>query len=97
MTDQNETNNTNEPRQALSNTTGSAPWGGSESEIDSEVHYLVHLVEEGWAWQWPGWKWVARSLNYWHKKDRSAEACRKKYGRVYAARSLPQNAELSDQ
>lgn len=73
---------------------GSAPWCGSEDEIDSEVYELVHLVEEGWAWQWPGWQWVADRLNHWHKNDRTASACRQKYNRVLSARTLSQNVEV---
>jgi len=32
-------------------------------EIDGETQQLVYLVEAAWSWQWPGWEWVATSLN----------------------------------
>jgi len=70
---------------------GSARWGGSTGEIDSETYELVELVENGWAWQWPGWAWVAKMLNHWHKQDRSPNACRLKYNTI-----LSQNNEDVD-
>jgi len=57
-------------------------WEGSTSEIDSEVNFLIYLVEEGWNWQWPGWNWVANRLNYRYKNNRTATACRQKYVRI---------------
>ena len=68
---------------------GSARWGGSTGEIDSETYELVELVENGWAWQWPGWAWVAKILNHWHKQDRSPNACRLKYNTI-----LSQNVKV---
>ncbi|GAG76942.1 unnamed protein product, partial [marine sediment metagenome] len=51
------------------------------NEIDGETSNLVNLVLNGWDWQWPGWGWVAATLNKDHGNDRSPGACRKKYDR----------------
>ena len=57
-------------------------WGGRRNDHDSELDDLCKLVEDGWAWQWPGWKWVAKSLNHWHGNHRTPAACRAKYFKV---------------
>lgn len=46
---------------------------------DGECDQLLTLVEVGWDWQWPGWSWVAKSLNRDFGNNRSASACRNKY------------------
>ena len=54
------------------------------SEIDGETESLEAIVEgRGWDWEWPGWKWVAYKLNYEYKNNRSADACRHKYNKLY--------------
>ena len=54
----------------------------SLNEIDGETQQLVYLVEAGWAWQWPGWEWVAATLNGEYGNDRTPQACRSKYVRI---------------
>ena len=49
------------------------------TKIDGETEALKQLVENGWAWQWPGWKWVADSLNKEFENARTPVACRLKY------------------
>ena len=51
-------------------------------ETDGETDQLVYLVEEGWAWQWPGWGWVAATLNNEYGNNRTPQACRAKYDRI---------------
>ena len=50
--------------------------------IDGETDQLVYYVEAGWCWQWPGWEWVAASLNDEYGNNRTPQACRAKYGRI---------------
>jgi hypothetical protein len=52
------------------------------NEVDGETSELLHLVENGWSWEWPGWYWVAVSLNNEYGNDRSANSCRNKYKRL---------------
>ena len=51
-------------------------------QLDCETDQLVYLVEAGWAWQWPGWKWVAATLNSEYGNNRTPQACRAKYDRI---------------
>lgn len=48
-------------------------------EVDGETESLIWIVNHGWCWNWPGWKWVANRLNNEFKNSRTSEACRKKY------------------
>ena len=50
--------------------------------VDGETEQLVQLVENGWSWQWPGWEWVADTLNSEFSNSRTASACRNKYNRI---------------
>ncbi len=56
-------------------------------EIDGETEHLVTLIEKGWDWTWPGWKWVAESLNKEYNNNRTAKACRKKYDSLIASQT----------
>ena len=51
-------------------------------EIDGETEQLWWIVEHGWDWEWPGWKWVANRLNEEYGNKRSAAACRTKFNRL---------------
>ena len=51
-------------------------------EFEGETHELQYLVDQGWCWNWPGWEWVAKSLNAIYGNGRSAAACRQKYNRI---------------
>jgi len=53
-------------------------WGNPE-DIDSEYYKLVGLVLHGWDWNWPGWAWVANSLNREYGNNRSIKACMQKF------------------
>ena len=55
-----------------------------KNEIDGEAEQLVYLVDNGWAWQWPGWQWVADRLNAEYHNNRTAATCRRKYVRLSA-------------
>ena len=48
-------------------------------EADGETEAMADLVENGWSWQWPGWAWIAQSLNAKYGNGRSARECSKKY------------------
>ena len=70
-------------------TTAAAPSGTSarscwppRDEIDGETEHLVYLADDGWCWEWPGWKWVATTLNGEYGNNRTPEACRAKYNRI---------------
>jgi len=52
-----------------------------------ETYDLLALVDSGWAWEWPGWAWVADKLNDEHGNNRSAAACKGRYERVEKARA----------
>jgi hypothetical protein len=54
----------------------------SINEVDGETERLLYLVENEWSWEWPGWNWVAESLNSEFGNDRSANSCRNKYKRL---------------
>ena len=59
---------------------------------DGETDQLVYLVEAEWAWQWPGWAWVASSLNNEYGNKRTPQACRAKY--VWIMRKVNELAEI---
>jgi len=50
-----------------------------KNEVDGETEQLIYLVEDAWAWQWPGWRWIADRLNTEYHNNRTAIAVRKKY------------------
>lgn len=54
------------------------PWP-SRDEPDGETEELLHLVHNGWCWEWPGWQWVANRLNDEFGNNRTAAACRSKF------------------
>lgn len=60
----------------------------SPDEIDGETEQLLHLVYNGWCWQWPGWNWVAVQLNDEFANNRTAGACRKKFERLEALQRI---------
>jgi len=45
---------------------------------------LDEIVSNDWCWQWPGWNWVANTLNARMGTKYSASACRTKYIRMCA-------------
>jgi len=45
---------------------------------DEEVETLDEALNNAWAWQFPGWQWVAGYVNRAHGNKRSAGACRRK-------------------
>ncbi len=73
----------------LALSTGSARWMGSPNERYSEIGALVYFAEEAWAYQWPGWAWVAKRINDEFPNNRSARSCSEKYRKL-----LSQNVEL---
>ena len=75
---------------------GIVRWNGSRNDQVSEVWELCNLVEDGWAWQWPGWEWVAKTLNRWHKNNRTASSCRAKYFRVNPPNKESSNREATE-
>jgi hypothetical protein len=56
-------------------------------EVDGETEQLYWIVEHGWDWEWPGWKWVANRLNDEYKNNRSAGACRMKFNSLEKVRA----------
>jgi len=52
----------------------------SQDEIDQ----LKYLVDHGWNFQWPGWRWVARRLNQEYGNNRSSRVCQRKYAKLQA-------------
>lgn len=67
------------------------------SEIDGETEQLVYLVDEGWVYEWPGWKWVASWLNQEYGNNRTPQACRSKYGRIMKGRRGDEPQERKDE
>jgi len=65
-------------------------------EIDGETEYLVYLVEAGWCWSYPGWEWVANSLNKHHGNNRTPQACRAKYNRIRRKANKEVSGERSE-
>ena len=56
------------------------PWPDRE-DYDGETAQLVRTVEDGWDWAFPGWQWIADSINAEYGNNRTAAACRAKYER----------------
>lgn len=53
-----------------------------DNAIDGELEQLDQLVNNGWAWQFPGWQWVADRINEEFGNNRTAQACRMKCKRA---------------
>jgi len=44
-----------------------------------ELEELDEIVSNDWCWAWPGWKWVANTLNGRCGHRRTASQCRYQY------------------
>ena len=53
-----------------------------KNEIGGETEALMNLVDNGWDWEWPGWPWVAKRLNYEYHNNRTQHSCRHKYNQM---------------
>ena len=47
-----------------------------------EAKQLIYLLEDGWSWQFPGYKWCSERLNNEFGNNRTPNACRVKYTRA---------------
>jgi len=57
------------------------------NEIDGETECLYDLVNDGWSWSWPGWKWITEKVNQWYGNNRSISAITQKYYKIYEKKS----------
>ena len=66
-----------------------------DDSIDGELDKLDELANNGWAWHFPGWQWVADRLNEEFKNGRTANACRMKFERAFCNKpTVPNNKEV---
>jgi hypothetical protein len=54
---------------------------------DESIEELMDIVDNGWCWQWPGWQWVANTLQARTrtKVGHNPDSCRHKYNAICAA------------
>lgn len=53
---------------------------------EPELEQLEYHAEENWAWQFPGWKWVAERVNSEFGNSRTAAACRARSKKLHESR-----------